>query len=108
MSADVALDPAHETPVVALGGSEPSQPMLVHSRWAIAELQHAATAFSFTAEGFGPGEMLWRVAPGRSYALSLDGRPFATVSANAEGELLFTLPAAAGRRVAVALAEVRP
>ena len=104
----VALDPAHETPIVALGGSEPSLPMLVHSRWAVAELQHTAAAFSFAAEGFGPGEMLWRVAPGRNYALSLDGRPFATVSANAGGELLFTLPAAAGRRVAVALAEVRP
>jgi polysaccharide biosynthesis protein PelA len=104
----VALDPAHETPVVALGESEPSQPMLVHSRWPIAELRRSASGFSFAAEGFGAGEMLWRVSPGLDYALSLDGQPFATVRANAAGELSFALPAATGRRVSVALAEVRP
>ncbi len=66
----VALDPDIAAPIVALGsaGSVVRAPALVHSRWLIRSLRRDSSGFSaqFTATGFGPGEMLWRVPTGCS------------------------------------------
>ena len=78
----VALDPEAEEAIVALqplpapstspspataAGStaQPNAPMLIESRWRIAELTRPACGFTAVAEGFGEGRMIWDgIAPG--------------------------------------------
>ena len=104
----VALDPASDAPIVVLGAGGAAMPALVHSRWNVRDLVRAASGFSFAAEGFGAGDMVWRAAPGKRYALSVDGRALGTYAASAAGELAFALPAAPGQRVRASLREALP
>ena len=76
----VSLDPDIEIAVVVLtpGGSEaqaaaglaPMQPYLSDSRWRVSELTRGACGFVATAEGFGPGQMLWQGLAAGKYAMT--------------------------------------
>lgn len=69
----VALDAAHPAPVIALKAAErpdaladAARPYLVEARWRIWNLKLGADRFGFEAQGFGDGEMAWKVPkPGR-------------------------------------------
>jgi hypothetical protein len=67
----VALDPTETVPVIALHdvqdpGSETSaeQPYVIDSRWQISGLLTSSDGWTFTAQGFGAGEMVWQASPG--------------------------------------------
>ncbi len=97
----VALDPADPLPVVALAAAERTdippaagRAYLVDSRWPIEGLSLDGPSFAFRAQGFGPGEMTWKVAePGRYRVMAEDGeRTLDTFAeAGADGLLSFTL-----------------
>lgn len=71
----VALDPAVAPVRVtlmprgrgALHREGDTPPSLVHSRWSYRDLHTARCSFSVLAQGFGPGDMLWRTLPGRKF-----------------------------------------
>jgi hypothetical protein len=100
----VALDPAVDEPVVALGGAvAAARASLIDSRWPVRDLRTTDGGFAFEAAGFGPGEMRWRAVPGARYAIApAGGTPF-VATADAEGVLSFVLQAADGRDVAVSI-----
>ena len=50
-----------------------SRPYLVHSRWQIYSLETHPKTFSFTSQGFGPGEMEWAVPDNGPYEIIIDG-----------------------------------
>jgi hypothetical protein len=67
----VALDPIETAPIVALHdvqdpGREESagQPYVIDSRWLISGLLTSGESWTFTAQGFGAGEMVWQASPG--------------------------------------------
>ncbi len=98
----VALDPAGEAPIVALRDTNVSVPKsgdrayLIQSRWLISHLQIDAGGFSFTAHGFGPGEMEWHARPAARYTIEVSCRNVPPrqieVAAGLDGTLRFTLP----------------
>ena len=110
----VALDPADPRPVIALVANDrpdmpppASRPYLVDSRWPIEGLTVGGGTFAFHAEGFGPGEMTWKVGePGRYQVRAEDGERTldSFVEAAADGLLSFTLQT---RRTASAKVTVR-
>lgn len=69
----IALDEANSAPVIALKEAEradtPSnaaRPYLISARWRVWNLKLGADKFEFAAQGFGDGEMAWKVPrPGR-------------------------------------------
>lgn len=82
----VALDPAVEPAVIAIkaaGKTDETQGVqasLVESRWQIRALKKEVCSFAFDAQGFGQGDMVWRVTPTQRY----------NVTASRNGELLYT------------------
>ena len=101
----VALDPAVETPVVALSDDGAGvRPSLVDSRWPIAALWFDGDGLSFIAGGFGTGEMRWRTAPRARYRVTSGKSPAMEVVADGEGLLTFTLDPVDGRKVDVRIA----
>ena len=97
----VALDPADPRPVIALVANDRpdvpppgSRPYLIDSRWPIEGLAVDDRTFTFHAQGFGPGEMTWRVVePGRYQVIAEDGERAldSFAEAGADGLLSFTL-----------------
>ena len=69
----VALDAAHPAPVIALkvadrpdAFSDAPRPYLIQARWRVWGLKLGADRFEFAAQGFGDGEMAWKMPkPGR-------------------------------------------
>jgi hypothetical protein len=64
----VALDSARGQPIIALQSSDtPGRfpdsptPYLVHGRWEVSHFELQRNAFSFRGQGFGKGELLWRM-----------------------------------------------
>ena len=101
----VALDPAEPAPVIALhdvedpsGEDSAGQPWLTDSRWLISGLATSDDGWSFTAQGFGSGDMVWQASPG-TYAVRIERKnadsaePPAIVTAGETGALSFTLEA---------------
>ena len=43
---------------------------LVESRWQLKGLKSETCGFQIMAEGFGPGQMVWSVAPGMGFEIS--------------------------------------
>ena len=73
----VALDPAVEPVTIAVKGAafDPGGPVageghLVESRWQLKGLKSETCGFQIMAEGFGPGQMVWSVAPGMGFEIS--------------------------------------
>ncbi|MFQ5849293.1 MAG: hypothetical protein ACE5JU_01745 [Candidatus Binatia bacterium] len=74
----VALDAAHGSPVVALKdhpwsdqSPKAARPYLIQSRWRIWALQLNGDGFSFSTQGFGTGEMKWKVPTSGQYKVQL-------------------------------------
>jgi uncharacterized protein (TIGR01370 family) len=67
----VTLDSMDPAPVLALGRTPATGPYLSHSRWLISDLRINDRSFLFTAHGFGSGEAVWKVAPGRSFIIEV-------------------------------------
>lgn len=69
----VALDAAHPAPVIALKASarpdvlsDATRPYLIQARWRVWGLKLGTDRFEFAAQGFGDGEMAWKMPkPGR-------------------------------------------
>lgn len=109
----VDLDPAVAEAVVVLSDIdradiEPTtdRPYLVQSRWVFSEVRAGADKVEATVEGFGPGEMIWRLPKAGRARIVLTsregtelGRAEATASAD-DFEARFTLPAIDPRRPA--------
>ena len=97
----VALDPAERLPMVALAPSERSdvapsaaRAYLIDSRWPIEGLRLEGRDFAFRGQGFGPGEMTWKVeGAGRYQVIADDGerRVESFAEAGADGILTFTI-----------------
>lgn len=97
----VALDPADAEPVVALTAHDlsdraPDAPRayLIDSRWPVEALRSEESGFAFTAQGYGAGEMTWKVPrPGRYRVVADDGerRLDSIAEAGPDGVLTFTL-----------------
>ena len=97
----VALDPADPRPVVALASNDrpdmspaAGRVYLIDSRWPIEDLAVDGRTFSFRAQGFGAGEMTWKVVePGRYQVTAEDGERTldSFAEAGADGLLSFTL-----------------
>ncbi|MBI3813020.1 MAG: DUF2194 domain-containing protein [Nitrospinae bacterium] len=75
----VYLDESNSSPVIALKDNpdfdrEPAafRAYLVHSRWRIWNLQFNNRGFSFTAQGFGNGEMTWKVHKAGNYKIEIN------------------------------------
>lgn len=110
----VALDPAEPLPVIALVASErtdvppaASRPYLIDSRWPVEGLSAIREGFAFRAQGYGPGEMTWRVeGAGRYQIIAMDGdrEIDSFAEAGPDGILSFTLRT---RRYAQASVTVR-
>lgn len=72
----IYLDKKVEEPVIALKAmpkitheTEENIPYLVESRWQIEGLVREKRSFSFTAKGFGKGEMVWQVPKDGDYKI---------------------------------------
>jgi polysaccharide biosynthesis protein PelA len=100
----VALDPAVEPALIALkpSGAEPSSiatgdAHLVESRWRLSAKKPEACGFRLTAEGYGPGEMVWEAAPGQVFDIrvSRSGRDISSslATAGTNGRLTVAIPA---------------
>jgi polysaccharide biosynthesis protein PelA len=94
----VALDPAEVAPIIALHdvedpGREESagQPYVIDSRWLISGLVTSDDGWTFTAQGFGAGEMVWQASPG-SYTVRIE--PMAADSTANAGGTSVPIPAA--------------
>lgn len=98
----VALDPENQAPKVAISprtGSEssPERPVLVNARWQISKLAwQSACEFSFSAQGFGKGEMDWRVESAATFSVTArDGEKIrwqGTAVSDREGRLAYAIP----------------
>jgi len=102
----VGLDAAEPTPVVALrplprGATAASAPgfALDNARWSVRNVVQDACSLRFEAQGFGPGEMTWRVPGGAgpwrvevSDAVSGERIYWDQQPAGADGLLSLTLP----------------
>jgi hypothetical protein len=103
----VSLDSANQTPLIALRRGnpvQPAQPVLDNARWEIWNLAPTNGALSFTARGFGPGQMTWRTQPNQSWRIeSSYGGENHTIEAQSDGEgvLTFALPRGAETPVEV-------
>lgn len=97
----VALDPADPRPIIALVDNDrpdvppaAGRPYLIDSRWPIEGLTVEGQSFAFQAQGFGPGEMTWKVGePGRYQVVAEDGERTidSFAEAGSDGILSFSL-----------------
>jgi hypothetical protein len=111
----VALDSADRAPVIALvpSGKVPpvTRPYLIESRWMISKLRPLAEGFEFQAQGFGPGEMEWAVAPDAACEVHVSRAAELVetlhIVANRYGQLRFTISQEAIRPVGVQVIQLR-
>lgn len=104
----VALDPATETPEIVLVNSSrsPQVAYLKETRWQLRSLQRTGAVLTFTAEGFGDGEMTWGGVSGGDWTarvLMSDGTSVEQTVAAGNGEIAFSLPVDAIRPLTVTL-----
>ncbi len=89
------------------GGSAGTGPWLVSSRWALDGRQALPCGASFTARGFGPGQMQWHASPGQAYDVTLErnGETLwrATTRAGNDGMLALEAPPVAREDAALRL-----
>jgi polysaccharide biosynthesis protein PelA len=113
----IALDAAEPEAVIALKTRDsrdlpkPATPYLSHSRWRVWNVHTEKGRVSFTASGFGRGEMVWSMPSGGRYKLAatVESDPLfhAEIMVSADGLLRVTLPAATGKTVKVAIEPAR-
>lgn len=95
----VALDESVETPVIALGDTKTTapapHPYLDNARWHVWDVQHRDGGLTFSADGFGHGEMVWRNMTDGAYRIVLTrpGEPdLETRATTTKGVLNTTIP----------------
>jgi hypothetical protein len=73
-----SLDPVVERPVVSLRARTSTNPAgngpllsLIHGRWRFSNVRSGDCLQSVVAQGFGPGEMVWRATPGKAFKISI-------------------------------------
>ena len=101
----VALDPAHDAPLIALAARDdgpPLRPYLVEAAWEVSQLLFAADRFSFAAQGFGVGAMTWRVPAAGTWRARSTDRTWSVV-VGADHMLQLAHPAAGVEGVQVTL-----
>lgn len=91
----VALDPAIEPAAVVIHATADLQgrlldaghARLIESRWQLSSLVRTECGFTLSAQGFGPGEMIWQTAPGQAFdvEISRSGQRLATDTVTADG-----------------------
>lgn len=93
----VYLDASENEPVIALEGNDdywtyPSahHPYLIDSRWPVRDVQTKEETTAFTTNGFGAGQMRWRVKEEGSYQIKQSGKEDFLALAK-EGILSFAL-----------------
>lgn len=98
----VSLDPAVETPLVALTDAPYSPPqiaVLVESRWMVSAMERDWSQLSADVQGVGPGDMTWSAPPGSQWDIRLTTGNHQmhryAARADAQGRLAFSLPALA-------------
>lgn len=76
----VALDSAHSFAVIALKDyneidqeSQEALPYLVSGRWKVSNLVHSKNGFGFIMQGFGAGQMFWKVPRQGVYDITVMG-----------------------------------
>ncbi|MGE0754430.1 MAG: hypothetical protein AB7L92_04650 [Alphaproteobacteria bacterium] len=89
----VSLDPSAESPIISLTNNNNivsgyRNASLVDSRFQIKGLQKDKNSLTFTASGYGEGEMTWRMAPDSQHNISITRGT----------EILFTSTAAADKQ----------
>src|SRR5690606_31771905 len=90
----VALDSSVAAPVVALTEidqthREPDAPVpyLVSSRWRVYNLERSDDGIRFDAQGFGPGEFVWKMPkPGRYVVTTGEGAAEKSLQATTDSE----------------------
>lgn len=100
----VSLDPAVDTPIVALTDTPwepPLVPVLVESRWMLSAMERDWSQLTVDVQGFGPGDMVWSVPASSQWdiRLTVDGGAFYRYAATADesGLLAFSLPPLNGK-----------
>jgi polysaccharide biosynthesis protein PelA len=95
----VALDPAVEPAVVVIHVTtglaarpfEAGHARLIESRWQLSSVVRTECGFTLSAQGFGPGDMVWQTAPSQSYDIEIlrSGQRLSngTVTADSAGTL---------------------
>lgn len=100
----VALDPAVPEPRVVLTDEPGPAASLVSARWPVEAVIRQGERIAFNApQGFGAGEMRWRMPAAGRYAVTVANQA-QTIEAGPDRMLSFTLPAGltAGQRVTIA------
>jgi hypothetical protein len=89
----IALDPKVEPVSIVLakrevqqGEAEVQRALLIESRWEMSDLRQEGCTFTVHAQGFGPSQMAWRVAPQQNYTIEAqrDGATLGTLEATAD------------------------
>ena len=112
----VALDPTVANPIVRLRSRTPPPATtlaLVDSRWVIGSLSRGSETATFSARGFGPGTMTWKV-PVRTTAERWEARvgnnTYISGPASADGTVKFQIPrgAESGLTITLKRSDLRP
>ena len=91
----VYLDEAVDEPIVGIKTkalSFPDQPYLIDSRWPISAMLADGGNVSFSAQGYGKGEMNWQMPKAGAYEIRVKDAESQTVRADSNGVLNITLP----------------
>jgi hypothetical protein len=100
----VSLDEAQENPIVSLQAGPPEEPFLVQSRWKVFNVQTGKDLLSFSASGYGAGDMAWKMPVEGRYSIRLvlprGGTQLETFSSS-DGLLRFSLPSVGAAPVRV-------
>ncbi|MEZ5354037.1 MAG: hypothetical protein R2762_15470 [Bryobacteraceae bacterium] len=92
----VALDAAEKEPVVTLSsGAAAPEAALIQARWRIWNLRREKDGIRFTAQGYGQGEMKWRLPQRGEMRILVDGAPAARAVVSPGGTLAATIAASA-------------
>ncbi len=109
----IALDPAEPQPLIALaprhqGDAAAQRPVLIDSGLLLSDLRTLPCGISMTAQGFAPGEVIWRAFPGAVFQARVQPIPGGQVTrldltTDQQGRLTLPLPTRPGEPVQVDL-----
>jgi hypothetical protein len=106
----VALDESHPNPIVSLETEQPAGPFLVQSRWKVFNVQVGKDVLSFSARGYGEGEMVWKMPASGRYGIRLVPQSgegtLLEASTSSSGQLRLSLPSGAIKPVRVEIRKI--
>lgn len=117
----VALDEADAAPIVALRehtakteSPAAHRPYLIQGRWQVWNLQAKGHKFTFIAQGFGTGEMIWRVPAGGRFEIQTresggdEGKSEVVAGQDGILRLALSVPATSGVEIRVSQISALP